>query len=221
MKRETVFLPNTYANSAYLALLNILSSMMLARVAIDNDRNKVDGEWSIETPHLICRVVSPKVDHANDDMNNWLVEIIFADKPDSYNGPHIELLVRDWKFAQHGASSNLPPLSHNLSMLVAAYENTRSAFMSVRNNAFNTNGIISSPLLTKETLEVLGFGRVQARFRHLPLFNSRSHNPIFGYGCLALESYLQELEIESKKEKPQHIADPVITLAQDHIWRRF
>lgn len=110
---------------------------------------------------------------------------------------------------------------HINKMIVAAYEYVRSAFMSVRNNAFNTNGIISSPTLDKEALEVLGYGRVQARFRHMPLFNSRSHNPIFGYGCLALESHLQELEIESKKEKPQLMADPVITLAQDHIWRRF
>lgn len=221
MKRETVFLPNTYADSAYITLLNILSSMMLARVAIDNDRNKIDGEWSIETPQLICRVVSPKVDHPNDEFNHWLVEVVFADKPDSYNGPHIEVLVRDWKFAPHGASSNLPPLSQNLSMITAAYERVRSTYMSVRNNAFNTNGIINSPTLDKEALEILGYGRVQAKFRQLPLFNSRSHNPIFGYGCLALESYLQEIAVESKKEKSQLIVDPIITLAQDHIWRRF
>ena len=110
MKRETVFLPNTYANSAYLALLNILSSMMLARVAIDNDRNKVDGEWIIETPHLICRVVSPKVDHANDDFNNWLVEIIFADDPSNsaeqretlYNA-RVQRLTTPRAHAPHGS----------------------------------------------------------------------------------------------------------------------
>lgn len=211
--KRTLFLPNANADSAHLALIQLIAALILTRRVYGGRELPTFETANIldDTNGLRCTVSVQ-----NYGKRECVSEISFANVDGVIDGTHVlELTVRDWVFGIDDKT-----YESNLKTLVRLYDDARASYYSQLNNPNNSKGIAFSPSLTNEQYYILAQSRVSASFNRMPLFDGTSTEPTFGNGCLALESFLKELRLsKAEKDSKTKSTDPLIDFLNTATWR--